>query len=112
METAPPELVAQLRELADPDGWPASLAALVGRRGLANSSQIPSSASASPRAARRCRWPCSPRRTAGAALARRACAYLRLSEAYEDEAARADGLGWPVTGWRATIWPCLPTPLR
>jgi hypothetical protein len=24
------------------------------------------------------------------------CAYLRLSEAYEDEAARADGLGWPV----------------
>ena len=25
------------------------------------------------------------------------CAYLRLSEAYEDEAARAAGLGWPVT---------------
>jgi hypothetical protein len=24
------------------------------------------------------------------------CAYLRLSEAYEDEAARAAGLGWPV----------------
>jgi hypothetical protein len=29
-------------------------------------------------------WPTAP------------CAYLRLSEAYEDEAARAAGLGWPV----------------
>ena len=31
------------------------------------------------------RWPDAP------------CAYLRLSEAYEDEAARAAGLDWPVT---------------
>jgi hypothetical protein len=51
------------REMADPDGWLPPGRAGGATRPWPDSSRIPSSASASPRAARRCRWPCSPRRT-------------------------------------------------
>jgi hypothetical protein len=98
METAPPELVAQLREMADPDGWlppwprwrgDEALAELlpdpvIRERFSAGCPPLPLAmfTEAHPPAPR---WPDAP------------CAYLRLSEAYEDGAARAAGLGWPVT---------------
>jgi hypothetical protein len=98
MDTAPPELVAQLRELTEPDGWlppwpqwwgEEALAELlpdpvIRERFTAGCPPLPLAmfTEAHPPAPR---WPDAP------------CAYLRLSEAYEDEAARAAGLGWPVT---------------
>ena len=98
MDTAPPELVAHLREMADPDGWlppwprwwgEEALAELVPDPGtrvrfIAGCPPLPLAmfAETHPPAPR---WPDAP------------CAYLRLSEAYEDQAALAAGLGWPVT---------------
>jgi hypothetical protein len=98
METAPPELVARLREMADPDGWlppwprwwgEEALAELlpdpvIRERFTAGCPRLPL-AMFTERHPPAPRWPEAP------------CAYLRLSEAYEDEAARAAGLGWPVT---------------
>jgi hypothetical protein len=97
MDTAPPELVAQLREMADADGWlppwpnwwgAEALAEIlpdpvIRERFTAGCPSLPLAmfTEAHPPAPR---WPDAP------------CAYLRLSEAYEDEAARAAGLGWPV----------------
>jgi hypothetical protein len=98
METAPSELVAHVREMADPDGWlppwprwwgEEALAELlpdpvIRERFTAGCLPLPLAmfTETHPPAPR---WPDAP------------CAYLRLSEAYEDEAARAAGLGWPVT---------------
>ena len=98
METAPPELVAHLREMADPDGWlppwprwwgEEALAELlpdpvIRERFTAGCPPLPL-AMFTERHPPAPRWPDAP------------CAYVRLSEAYEDEAARAAGLGWPVT---------------
>lgn len=97
MDTAPPELVTQLREMVGPDGWlppwprwwgDEALAELlpdpvIRERFTAGCPPLPLAmfTEAHPPAPR---WPDAP------------CAYLRLSEAYEDEAARAAGLGWPV----------------
>ena len=97
MDTAPPELVTQLREMVGPDGWlppwprwwdEEALARLLPdpatrERFTAGCPPLPLAmfTETHPPAPR---WPDAP------------CAYLRLSEAYEDEAARAAGLGWPV----------------
>jgi hypothetical protein len=101
MDTAPPELAARLREMADPDGWlppwpswwdEEVLAELLPDPGLrerfaAGCPPLPLAmfAEAHPPAPG---WPDAPDAP---------CAYLRLSEVYEDQAARAAGLGWPVT---------------
>jgi hypothetical protein len=97
METVPPELAAQVRGMADDQGWLPPWPQWWGDEAVAELIPDP--------AARRhftagCpplplamfeevhppapRWPDAP------------AAYLQLSEAYEDQAARAAGLGWPV----------------
>ena len=97
METVPPELAARLRAMADADGWlppwsrwwgDEALAELLPdldtrRRFAAGCPRLPLAMfeEVHPPAPR---WPAAPG------------AYLRLSEAYEDEAARARELGWPV----------------
>ena len=97
METVPPELAAQLRGMADAEGWlppwsrwwgDEALAELLPdldtrRRFAAGCPRLPLAMfeEVHPPAPR---WPAAPG------------AYLRLSEAYEDEAARARELGWPV----------------
>ena len=97
MDTAPPELLVWLRAIAPPDGcpprWPRwrgedALAELlpdpvIRERFTAGCPRLPL-AMFTERHPPAPRWPDAP------------CAYLRLSEAYEDEAARAAGLGWPV----------------
>jgi len=101
MDTAPPELGAQLREMADPDGWLPPWSLWWGEEALAEILPDPGTRE---RFTAGCpalplamftethppapRWPEAP----GAP-----CAYLRLSDAYEDQATRAAGLGWPVT---------------
>jgi hypothetical protein len=98
LDTAPPELAARLREMTGPDGWLPPWPRWWGEEALAGLLPDPGArerftagcpplplamfAEAHPPAPH---WPDAP------------CAYLRLSEAYEDEAARAAGLGWPVT---------------
>jgi pimeloyl-ACP methyl ester carboxylesterase len=97
METVPPGLATQLRQMADPQGWlpPWSqwwdedeLAAL-----LPDPADRQHFASGCPRLPLAMfeelhppapGWPNAP------------VGYLQLSEAYEDEAARARELGWPV----------------
>jgi pimeloyl-ACP methyl ester carboxylesterase len=97
METVPPELAAQLREMADPQGWLPPWSQWWGDEELAPLLPDP--------AVRQCfaagcprlplamfeeihppapGWPNAPG------------GYLQLSEAYEGEAARARELGWPV----------------
>jgi hypothetical protein len=97
METVPPELATQLRQMADDQGWlppwpqwwsdetltglipdPAArrhFAAGCPRLPLAMFDEVQPPAP---------QWPDAP------------AAYLQLSEAYEDQAARARELGWPV----------------
>ena len=98
METAPPELAAQLRGMADNQGWlppwpqwwgDETLTELIPdpatrRHFVADCPRLPLAMfeEVQPAAPQ---WP-------GASAA-----YLLLSEAYEDQAARARGLGWPVT---------------
>ena len=98
LETLPAELAAQLREMAGADGWLPPWPRWWGEEALAELLPDPDM--------RRCfaddcpplplamfeevhpaapGWPDAPG------------AYLRLSEAYDDEAARARDLGWPVT---------------
>ena len=97
METVPPELAAQLREMADPEGWLPPWSRWWGDEALAGLLPDPDTrrrfAAGCPRLPLAMfqevhppapRWPAAPG------------AYLRLSEAYEDEAARARELGWPV----------------
>jgi hypothetical protein len=97
METVPPELAAQVRGMADDRGWLPPWPQWWGEEVLAG--LIPDPA-ARRRFAAGCprlplamftevhpavpRWPAAPG------------AYLQLSEAYQDEAARARELGWPV----------------
>ncbi|HSZ40091.1 MAG TPA: alpha/beta fold hydrolase [Trebonia sp.] len=97
MDTVPAELAAQLREMADARGWlppwprwwgedeMAELLpdAAVRRRFVAGCPRLPLAMfeEIHPLVPR---WPDAP------------AAYLRLSEAYEAEAARARALGWPV----------------
>jgi hypothetical protein len=97
METAPPELAAQLREMADSQGWlppwpqwwgDETLAELIGdpavrRHFTAGCPRLPLAwfEEVHPAVPR---WPDAP------------AAYLQLSEAYENEAATARELGWPV----------------
>lgn len=98
METVPPGFAGQLRDMAGPQGWlppwsqwwgEEELATLlpdpaVRRRFAAGCPRLPLAMfeEVQPPAPG---WPNAP------------AGYLRLSEAYEDEAARARELGWPVT---------------
>ncbi|SRR6266487_791262 len=97
METVPPELAAQLRGMADDQGWLPPWPQWWGDETLAELIPDPSARrqfavgcpglplamfeEVHPPAAQ---WPDAP------------AAYLQLSEAYEDEAAKARELGWPV----------------
>jgi hypothetical protein len=98
MDTAPPDLAARLREMADAQGWlppwpqwwgEEAMAELIPdpdarQRFAADCSRLPLAMfeEVQPAAPQ---WPGAP------------AAYLLLSEAYEDQAARARELGWPVT---------------
>ena len=98
METVPPELADQIRGMADDQGWlppwpqwwgDEALAVLIPdpsarRRFAAGCPRLPLAMfeEVHPPAPQ---WPDAP------------AAYLQLSEAYEDQAARARELGWPVT---------------
>jgi pimeloyl-ACP methyl ester carboxylesterase len=97
METVPPDLAAQVRAMADPQGWlppwsqwwgDAELAALlpdpaVRRHFAAGCPRLPLAIFEEVQPP----VPGWPTASGG---------YLQLSEAYEDEAARARELGWPV----------------
>ncbi len=98
MDTVPPELATQLRDMADARGWLPPWPQWWGNEALAE--LIPDPA-ARQRFAAGCprlplamfeeahppapQWPGAP------------AAYLLLSEAYQDEAAAARDAGWPVT---------------
>jgi hypothetical protein len=98
METVPPDLAAQVREMADAGGWLPPWSQWWGDEALAELVPDPD---ARQRFAAGCPrlplamfeeihppapgWPDAPG------------AYLQLSEPYEDQAARARELGWPVT---------------
>jgi hypothetical protein len=98
LETVPAELAAQLREMAGADGWlppwpqwwgDETLAGLLPdpdtrRRFAAGCPPLPLAMFEETHPAVP-GWPDAPG------------AYLRLSEAYDDEAPRARNLGWPVT---------------
>ncbi len=97
MQTAPPELAARLREMADQQGWlppwprwwgDEIMAGLIPdpaarRRFAVGCPQVPLAMfeEVHPPAPQ---WPDAP------------AAYLQLSEAYQDQAATARKLGWPV----------------
>ena len=98
METVPADLAAQLREMAGADGWLPPWSRWSGRRGLGQ--LLPD-----PAMRRRFDGDC-PRlplamfeevHPAAPGWPDAPGAYLRLSEAYDEEAARARDLGWPVT---------------
>lgn len=97
METVPPDLAAQLREMADARGWLPPWSQWWGDEALAGLVPDPAVrqrfAAGCPRLPLAMfeeihppapRWPDAP------------AAYLQLSEAYQDQAARARELGWPV----------------
>jgi len=97
METVPPDLAAQVREMADARGWLPPWSQWWGDEALAGLIPDPAErqhfAAGCPRLPLAMfeeihppapRWPDAP------------AAYLQLSEAYQDEAARARELGWPV----------------
>ena len=97
METVPPDLAAQLRAMADPQGWLPPWSQWWGDEELA--ALVPDPAVRQHFATGCPRLPLAmfeeihpsvpgwPNASGG---------YLQLSEAYEDEAARASELGWPV----------------
>jgi len=98
LETAPPDLAAQLREMADAQGWLPPWPQWWGEEILAELIPDPDArqhfAAGCPQLPLAMldevhppapQWPDAPR------------AYLQLSEAYQDEAAKARALGWPVT---------------
>jgi hypothetical protein len=98
METVPPDLTAQLREMADAQGWLPPWAQWWGDEALAELIPDPDArrhfAVGCPRLPlamfeevhpQAPQWPDAP------------AAYLQLSEAYGDQAAKARELGWPVT---------------
>ena len=97
METVPPDLAAQLRAMADTEGWLPPWSQWWGDEELA--ALVPDPAVRQHFATGCPRLPLAmfeeihpsvpgwPNASGG---------YLQLSEAYEDEAARASELGWPV----------------
>ena len=98
MDTVPPGLAAQLREMADPQGWLPPWPQWWGDKALAELLPDPDVrrrfAGGCPRLPLAMfgevhppvpSWPAAP------------AAYLQLSEAYEDPAGQARDLGWPVT---------------
>ena len=97
MDTVPAELAAQVREMADTEGWLPPWSRWWGDETLAELLPDPGMRRAFAASCPRLplamftevqppvpRWPAAP------------AAYLQLSEAYEDHAARARELGWPV----------------
>jgi hypothetical protein len=97
MDTGPAELAAQVREMADAEGWLPPWSQWWGDEALAELLPDPGMRQAFAAGCPRLplamftevhppapRWPDAP------------AAYLQLSEAYEDQAARARELGWPV----------------
>jgi pimeloyl-ACP methyl ester carboxylesterase len=97
METVPPDLAAQVREMADAEGWLPPWPLWWGEETMTRLLPDPSArrlfAAGCPRLPLAMfeeihppvpHWPDAP------------VAYLQLSEAYEHEAARARELGWPV----------------
>ncbi len=97
MQTVPPELAAQLREMADAQGWLPPWPLWWGDEALAE--LLPDPAVRQAFAAGCPRLPLAmfeevhpPAPSWPDAQA----AYLQLSEAYEDQAAKARKLGWPV----------------
>jgi hypothetical protein len=98
MDTVPPGLAAQLREMADAQGWLPPWPRWWGQEAFAGLIPDPAMrerfAAGCPRLPLAMfeevhppapHWPDAP------------AAYLRLSEAYADQAAQARQLGWPVT---------------
>jgi hypothetical protein len=98
MEAVPPDLAAQVREMADAQGWLPPWPQWWGDEALAGLIPDPEArrhfAAGCPRLPLAMfeevhpsapHWPDAP------------AAYLQLSEAYQDQAARARELGWPVT---------------
>jgi hypothetical protein len=98
MDTVPAELAAQVKEMADAEGWLPPWSQWWGDEALAELLPDPRMRQAFAAGCPRLplamfrevhpaapQWPDAPG------------AYLQLSEAYEDEAARARKLGWPVT---------------
>jgi hypothetical protein len=98
MDTVPPDLAAQVREMADARGWLPPWPQWWGDEVLAGLIPDPQLrrhfAAGCPRLPLAMfeevhppvpQWPDAP------------AAYLQLSEAYEDQAAKARELGWPVT---------------
>jgi hypothetical protein len=102
-ETAPPDLVARLREMAGAEGWLPPWPQWWGEEAMAE--LVPDPA-ARARFAAGCpplpmamfeeTYPPAPGWPEGPEGPAAPCAYLQLSEAYEAEAARAADLGWPV----------------
>jgi hypothetical protein len=97
MDTVPADLAAQVREMADAEGWLPPWSQWWGDEVLAELLPDPRTRRAFAAGCPRLplamftevhppapRWPDAP------------AAYLQLSEAYEDQAARARELGWPV----------------
>jgi hypothetical protein len=97
MDTVPPELAAQVKEMADAEGWLPPWSQWWGDEVLAELLPDPRMRQAFAAGCPRLplamfrevhpaapRWPDAPG------------AYLQLSEAYDDEAAKARKLGWPV----------------
>jgi hypothetical protein len=97
MDTVPAELATQVREMADPEGWLLPWSQWWGDEALAELLPDPGMRRAFAAGCPRLplamfgevhppvpRWPDAP------------AAYLQLSEAYEDQVARARELGWPV----------------
>lgn len=99
METVPPDLAAQVREMADDDGWLPPWPQWWGDEAMAELVPDPD---ARRRFAAGCpRLPLAMFEEIHPAVPRwpdASGAYLQLSEAYADEAANARKLGWPVAG--------------
>jgi len=113
MQMAPPDLAAWLRDLADPAGWLPPWSQWWGEEELAE--LVPDTALRQRFAAGCPRlplamveeayppapgWPDAPG------------GYLQLSDAYDDEAARARDLGWPVSVQRSHHLALLTQPLH
>lgn len=113
MQTVPPELAARVREMADARGWLPAWPQWWGDEALAELIPDPAArqdfAAGCPRLPLAMfeevhppapRWPDAP------------AAYLLLSEAYRDQAARARELGWPVAEQKSHHLALLTEPAR
>ncbi|HUZ37110.1 MAG TPA: alpha/beta hydrolase [Streptosporangiaceae bacterium] len=95
LETMPAELAAQVREMADPEGWLPPWSDWWGDDELAGLLPDPGIRQRFAAGCPRLPLAMFGERHSPADLAAPA-GYLRLSEAYDGEAARARSLGWPV----------------